>query len=131
MSNYDALKALVGTELPYFGMDNNCFKLGSKVYEAIEDPSDGYRSYLEAVEVKGDTSGLVFSTRRLAKVKVTELNTTETYKGTEYPFDGIALVDVTDGHVWAEIGTGHGDEYYPSYVCRQNPKPPPSSTVAT
>ncbi len=38
---------------------------------------------------------------------------------------GYRLVDVTDGHVWLEFGTYNTEDYYPYFVFRHNPKPPP------
>ena len=35
----------------FYGVDNNCFKLDNSVLEAVEDESDGYRSYLATVEL--------------------------------------------------------------------------------
>jgi hypothetical protein len=41
---------LVGEEALYYGACGNTFKLGDMYLKAIEDPSDGYRSYFSHVE---------------------------------------------------------------------------------
>jgi hypothetical protein len=44
----------LGKELGFYGVDSNRFKLGSKVYEAIEDEGDGYRSSLNDINLALD-----------------------------------------------------------------------------
>jgi hypothetical protein len=31
-------------------------------------------------------------------------------------FSGWVLLDVDTGHVWLQVGTDHGDDYYPCYT---------------
>lgn len=103
---------LIGNELPFYGVDNNCFKLGDRVFEAVEDESDGYRSYLGSVEVR-DPSGLIFFRTPLASVRVVEVddNYAEEYQ----------LVD-DGGHVWLRFGTNNCDDYYPYFVFEYQPR---------
>lgn len=39
-------------QAPFFGVDHNRFKMGDRVFEAVENEIDGYRSDLGAVEVR-------------------------------------------------------------------------------
>jgi hypothetical protein len=85
----------------FYGVYNNKFKLGETVFEALEDPDDGYRSYLSSIELinyKG-----IFSKRPFALVKVQEYE------------DGIRLIDDNTGHVWLKIYTDNSDDYYPLF----------------
>lgn len=98
---------VLGCEVDFYGVDNNAFKLGSDVFEAIEDPDDGYRSYLRSVEVR-DVEGLIFFERPLARVRVIR-------NDDGGRFDGYSLVDVVEGHTWLRFGTDDLDDYYPSF----------------
>jgi len=99
----------------FYGVCNNLYKLNDVVWEAMEDESDGYRSYLESiVRVDGDR-GIFFSS---------PLATVTVEKSTEYPDDGFKLVDIEDGHVWLEVGTDNYDDYYPCFRFEYHPKSP-------
>jgi hypothetical protein len=37
----DELAKLVGKSLPFYGVDNESFKLGPRIFTAIEDENDG------------------------------------------------------------------------------------------
>lgn len=108
----DALYDLVDTTREFYGVDWNQFKLGDKVFEAKEDPSDGYRSYLGSIEVV-NSDGTFFKTS-LDQVKVIE-------KDTGY-FKGYELVSMKDGHVWLKVGTNNNDDYYPYFVFNYSPR---------
>jgi hypothetical protein len=97
----------------FYGVDNNSFKLGKQVFEAIEDPEDGYRSCLGSIEVK-DPKGLIFFKTAVDTVKVVD--------AAEY--SGFKLVSVKDGHVWLEVGTDYSDNYYPCFVFTYTPRHP-------
>ena len=96
----------------FYGVHDNCFKLGSVVFDAIEDPDDGYRSYLQSIPIT-DPKDLIFSTLPIVDVRVEmDLNFEE---------DGFfKLVDVNN-HTWLTIGTDHTDEYYPWFVFDYTP----------
>lgn len=100
----------------FYGVDDGRFKLDAKVFYAQEDESDGYRSYLESVELvaKKDTKDLIFFKRALDIVQVT-------HGGGN--FEGFRLVSVVDGHEWLRFGTSYNDVYYPVYVFVYNPRP--------
>lgn len=104
---------LVGKTMSFYGVDNNWFKLDRKVYEAVENEDDGYRSYLGSVEVV-DRKDLIFFKRRLARVTVEEYG--------DGSFYGYVLRDVSDGHVWLRFGTNNSDDYYPWFVFEYQPK---------
>lgn len=103
---------LIGEEVSFYGVDMNEFKLGDTVFEAIEDESDGYRSYLGSIEVK-DSNDLFFPFP-LATVKIEEFDDGYT--------EGIKLVDVSDAHEWLIVGTSNYNDYYPYFVFDYKPK---------
>lgn len=97
----------------FFGVDGDLFKLDAVVYEASEDPSDDYRSYLESIVVVPAPDAIFFA-MPVARVKVVDAGNVE----------GWRLVD-EGGHCWLEVGTDYSDdEYYPCYVFRYTPKEP-------
>lgn len=106
----------------FYGVDNHRFKLrdlsamtnAREVYEAVEDPSDGYRSYLGTVKVADQKEGIFF------RAPVDEVRV-EFFDNLN-DFDGFKLVSVLDGHVWLEVGTTHYDEYYPGFVFNYHPR---------
>ena len=104
---------LLGKRFGFYGVDNNCFKLGRKVYEAIEDEDDGYRSYLHSIEVV-KVDGIFFK-KPLAYVEVKST-------GDGDYFEGYWLEDTKDGHVWLRVGTDNADDYYPYFVFEYQPK---------
>lgn len=112
MTKPKPFKALEGHWFKFYGVDGNCFKLGPTVYEAIEDPSDGYRSCLETIQVR-DKEDLIFPRRSFAVVRVESDPTLEGYR----------LVDVEDGHVWLRVGTSYADDYYPLFTFTYQVKP--------
>lgn len=91
----------------FYGVHDTSFKIGRHIFEVVEDPDDGYRSYMECVESRKDEK-LVFLGRSFAQVRV------ENYS--EQEFEGYRLVDVDTGHVWLRFGTDHVDDYYPCFV---------------
>lgn len=95
------------TPLPFYGVDNNRFKLGAVVYEAREDDRDGYRSYLDSVVV---SDGGIFFGMPVDTVEAVEL--------LERDFEGFALKSAVDGKEWLRFGTESDDPYYPQFVFR-------------
>lgn len=108
-----AFEKMIGRWHDFYGVDNNRFKLGARLFEAIEDPDDGYRSYLGSVE-RVDGAGIFFP-QPLARVKVAEFD-----DGTE---SGYSFTD-KGGHVWLVFGTNNEDDYYPYFIFRYQPKAP-------
>jgi len=103
---------MVGKTFKFYGVHCNCFKLNTLVWEAIENPDDGYRSYLDSVIRIGQK--LVFSSREFARVRVEEADNGY--------FRGWQLVDEKDNHVWLRFGTDDYDDYYPYFVFDYQPK---------
>lgn len=109
--------AQLGKQLKFYGMDNNYFKLGDEIYQAIEDPDDGYRSYLS--EIKPTTEeeaeqNLIFFQNAVDTVKIVNVGDTS--------FTGYEIVAVEDGHVWLRVGTDNNDDYYPSCCINYRPR---------
>lgn len=108
----------------FYGHDNCAFKLGEAIFEAIEDPDDGYRSYLDTIKLKS-SKGLIFFGQPIAQVQVTEFKSKSDLEKYAYEeFVGYALRDITDGHIWLKIGTDYRDDYYPCFVFSYQPKKP-------
>lgn len=83
-------------------------RLDGKVYTAIENPDDGYRSSMDRLFVEDCPIKNTFPPIRvLAKKKAND-----TYAVN----DTIELIDVVTGKVVAEFGTDNTDDYYPSFV---------------
>ena len=125
----DYFLSLVGGTYDYYGCDNQMFKLDDVVFEPVPDPQDGYRSMLGAIEVSTDADGLFFKTP-LAKVRIVsfanEYMPDENGWGECINDIGYRLIDIEDGHVWLQFGTGNYDDYYPYFMFRHYPKKPPS-----
>lgn len=111
MDNY-GIHTLVDQHVDYefYGVYNNYFKIGNLIFEAIEDPSDGYRSYLDSVdmitsdrEAKLEEIKKFFPKNPIAKVKIVADK------------DWINIIDSRQGHLWLSIGTDHSDDYYPNF----------------
>lgn len=113
-----SFEGLVGEVFGFYGVDGNCFKLGKNVFEAIEDPGDGYRSYLDEVRTvsreEQEQRKLTFFRRPIATVEVVESSV----------INGHNLVDrdSANGYIWLTIGTDHSDDWYPQCVFQYNPK---------
>ena len=78
----------------------NTFQLGEVIFEVIEDPSDGYRSSMESVEI---IDVYFLSKEFLAEITITK--ELEIFK----------LIDA-EGNLWLEFGTLHYDAYYPCFI---------------
>jgi hypothetical protein len=98
----------------FFGVCGNYFKLDDKIFEAIEDPDDGYRSYLDTV-ICVENVPATFSRVKLADVVVVKARDEGNYRCD-------TLIDASDGHVWLRIGTDYSEDYYPCFVFRYSPK---------
>lgn len=109
-----AFEALAGEVLEFYGVCGTLFKLGETVWEAIEDESDGYRSYLDSIVAK-DPDAATFFSAPIAQVKVQPVNI-------DYELEGFHLVDSVDGHLWLQVGTHNFDDYYPCFRFWYTPK---------
>lgn len=106
----DILQTLIDREYDFYGVDNNTFCIGSNgsrmALEALEDESDGYRSYFGCFATS--SVGKIFFGTPVARVKFVD--------SSAGPFSGWSLVDVTTGHVWLRVGTDNLDDYYPCFT---------------
>jgi len=84
------------------------FRLDGKVYTAIEDPDDGYRSCLGSLILSPDAvMKNVFPPIRVTARKKAE---------GRYQNDTLEFIDAITGKVVMEVGTDDTDDYYPSFV---------------
>ena len=116
--------ALVGSEVDYYGADDaeHTFKVDDVIFKALEDPDDGYRSYLGTINYSEDSNSIFFRAP-IARVRIKSFNG-QRVPGLDddTPYHGYRFVDVEDGHVWLEFGTKDYDDYYPYFVFRHSPK---------
>jgi hypothetical protein len=103
------------TEFEFYGVCGNRYKLDDTVWEAIEDPGDGYRSYLGSIELVMHGEDIFFPDP-IATITVEKFD--------EEDSNGYRLIDIKDQHIWLEIGTANTNDYYPYFVFRYEPKPP-------
>ena len=100
------------------GVDNNHFMLsvpGEKViFEAVEDPDDGYRSCLECVKISDLPDKLIFFDQPITFVKFRISG--------DSSIDGFEFYD-KDGWIWLRVGTDHQDAYYPVFTFEYSPQP--------
>lgn len=121
LRNYDSMESMVGKQFNFYGVCMNEFKLNSLVWEAIEDESDGYRSYLQSIEKTNSTAIFFPSPLDVIKVVSTEREVRENGKSFN-DFEGYLLSSVSDDHVWLRIGTNCSDSYYPYFVFDYTPR---------
>ena len=121
---------LAGLDLDYYGCDeaDNTFKVDDIVFKVLEDPDDGYRSYLGTVDYTRDHRDrprAIFFSQPVAKVKIVPFvidPETDVSLGSRGEIKGYQLIDSADGHCWLEIGTDYKDDYYPCFIFRHSPK---------
>ena len=89
------------------------FRLDGKVYTALEDPDDGYRSSMDKIVESERPMRNVF-----APVKVVGRHRTE---GDHQRDNVLELIDVVTGKVVLEVGTANTDDYYPWWVATFDP----------
>ena len=127
-------KSLIGCEFDFYGVDGNCFCIGNgssrMVLEAMEDPSDGYRSYFGCFRV-ADVDKIFFRSP-VARVKLVDGGlarrchyydepTKEDIHNMRRDFVGWSFVDVSNDHTWLTVGTDFSDDYYPCFTFRYDP----------
>ena len=90
------------------------FILDGKTYRAIEDPDDGYRSYLNEIEETDEKITNEFEPQKvIGKMK----------ENSEYQNnDTILFFDAITEKVVLEVGTDNTDDYYPYCVIYWNPE---------
>ena len=93
------------------------FRLDGKVYVAVEDPEDGYRSCLQEILISADTS--MSNTFPPVEVRAEHLTGHKDYYGA---VDLVRFVDVVTRKPVLDIGTSNTDDYYPSFVASFMPE---------
>lgn len=129
----ELFKSLINCEFEFYGVDGNCFCIGVNgtrmVLEAVEDPSDGYRSYFSCFRT--EEVGRIFFRSPIARVKLLAgglstrthsepVSAAELHEA-QQEFSGWVLKDVVTGHTWLTVGTDYGDDYYPCFTFRYEP----------
>jgi hypothetical protein len=100
-------------ERTYHG--NVCrFVLDGKVYTALEDEDDGYRSSLRSLTEGGAVSNLFAPQRVLCSMQ-----TEGKHGGVD---DILVMRDVVTGKEVLSVGTDNTDDYYPSFVANFHPE---------
>jgi hypothetical protein len=85
------------------------FVLDDVTYRALEDPDDGYRSYMDEITITNE--------------KCTNMIPVHFVKGNlDEDSDIINFVDIVTKEIVLSIGTDHSDNYYPSCVSDFFPK---------
>lgn len=101
-----------------YGCDETCevlrFVLDGVTYMAIQNPSDGWRSSMDALVVSTDPVNNCFP-----PVPVLASYRTEGYGGTD---DVLELRDQQTGKIVLEVGTHNTDDYYPCFVATFHPE---------
>ncbi len=120
--------SLRGAIMDYYGADSasNQFKVDGLVFRVLEDPDDGYRSHLGAIEY-GDQSTSIFFRSPIAKVRIEIFEGLSNDNSEHWPRpgasrEGYRLIDTEDDHVWLEFGTDNTDDYYPCFTFVHYPK---------
>lgn len=90
------------------------FELDDITYIAVEDPDDGYRSYMKELSISKES----------IKYKIPSLLVTCIYeaKNDGYTCDILRFVDVENGETFLRIGTADTDDYYPYCVFEYKPE---------
>ncbi len=91
------------------------FRLDGRVYTAIEDPEDGYRSCMREIHVGDHPMKNTFE-----PVRVTCRHITESERGDVS--DILELIDAKTGLCVVEVGTCRLDDYYPCFVANFSPE---------
>ena len=111
---------MITTSIERFGSKQDAqgirFILDGKIYEAIEDPDDGYRSCL--AELIENPEGEV--TNKFPEVTV--LGKMKDKHNDGYTDEIIQFIDTITTKVVLEIGTEHVDDYYPNCVLYYSPE---------
>lgn len=103
----DNIKASWGDSFEYCEMIR--FRLDGRVYTAIENPDDGYRSSMRGLYLTDDAVKNAFP-----PVKVLARMKSQGEYGQSN--DTLQLIDVVTGKIVLEAGTDNTDDYYPWFV---------------
>lgn len=92
------------------------FRLNGKVYVAVEDPDDGYRSHMNDITVSED------ATMKNAFEPVSVIGRHREKGIYGYVDDVLELIDVVTGQIVLEVGTENTNDYYPYFVASFHPE---------
>lgn len=87
------------------------FELDGQVYEAVENPSDGYRSYMDK---------LILSNKKVRN-KIPEIQVVCVYRD-DNDCDLLDFIDCKNGKVFLTVGTKHVGDYYPVCIFEYHPE---------
>lgn len=91
------------------------FRLDSRVFAAVENPDDGYRSSMrDLVEQPNAKMANIFPAMQVLAM--------HRKKSDYHDCDLLDLVDTTTGKVVLTVGTDNSDDYYPSFVAIFSPE---------
>lgn len=89
------------------------FTLDETTYMAIEDPDDGYRSYMEELQ----------TTEEPCRIKVPDIQVVCHMREDEYEAcDVLEFIDAMNGKKILAVGTANIDDYYPYCVMEYTPE---------
>ena len=91
------------------------FELDGIIYMATENPDDGYRSYMNELEIINEP--LKFKIPQMQVVCIHE--TRDEYSSKS---DILSFIDVENGEVFLRIGTENTDDYYPCCLFEYKPE---------
>jgi hypothetical protein len=114
---------LIGAKVEYYGADeaSNTFNVDGVVFKVLEDPDDGYRSYLKTIDYTDKHDSIFFkSSIALVSIEIYDIKKEDEYLSQANR--GYRLVDAVDKHVWLSFGTHNYDDYYPMFIFRHTPK---------
>lgn len=109
-----------GVELGYeHGVNTIRFELDGKVYEAWEDPDDGYRSYMSDLKV---SNYRMKNKVPPMKVKCRHLDVNYSSSWSSSRCDLLQFIDLANDEVFLTIGTDDIDDYYPGCIFEYKPE---------
>lgn len=91
------------------------FELDGIIYMATENPDDGYRSYMNELEIINEP--LKF---KIPQMQVVCVHDTKDEYG--YKSDILSFIDVENGKVFLRIGTKNTNDYYPYCLFEYKPE---------
>ena len=114
LSGVDRVTITTGmSEYKYESADVLNFILDGKVYSAMEDHNDGYRSALGTILVSEGTLKNMFEPIGVLGIM---------RDGANYSCEILDLYDVANGKVVLSVGTDNVDDWYPWFVAEFEPR---------
>jgi hypothetical protein len=108
---------LVGKKCKYYGSKRgNTFRLDDYVFEAVEDESDGYRSYLDKILTLPEIPYEYQNLLPIATVIIIDEDFLYLKENIRTLDSGYQLVDADTAQLLLEVGTDNEDDYYPAFV---------------